>query len=214
MPAFDRLRPEHFIPAFEEGMRQQKQEVNAITSNPQEPTFENTIEALEYSGELLNEVSAVFFNMCETNNSKEMNDIAERISPKLSAHSDDINLNEALFKRVKAVYDMRERLDLEGERLRLLEETYKGFVRGGAALPLEKQERFRAINEQLSTLTLKFGNNVLAATNAYQMVIDNKSELKGLPASLVKAASALADAEACAHIAMVFEEKGVWDRMK
>lgn len=202
VPAFDRLRPEHFIPAFEEGMRQQKQEVNAITSNPQEPTFENTIEALEYSGELLNEVSAVFFNMCETNNSKEMNDIAERISPKLSAHSDDINLNEALFKRVKAVYDMRERLDLEGERLRLLEETYKGFVRGGAALPLEKQERFRAINEQLSTLTLKFGNNVLAATNAYQMVIDNKSELKGLPASLVKAASALADEKP--------ETKGKW----
>lgn len=202
VPAFDRLRPEHFIPAFEEGMRQQKQEVNAITSNPQEPTFENTIEALEYSGELLNEVSAVFFNMCETNNSKEMNDIAERISPKLSAHSDDINLNDALFKRVKAVYDMRERLDLEGERLRLLEETYKGFVRGGAALPLEKQERFRAINEQLSTLTLKFGNNVLAATNAYQMVIDNKSELKGLPASLVKAASALADEKP--------ETKGKW----
>lgn len=202
VPAFDRLRPEHFIPAFEEGMRQQKQEVNAITSNPQEPTFENTIEALEYSGELLNEVSAVFFNMCETNNSAEMNDIAERISPKLSAHSDDINLNEALFKRVKAVYDMRERLDLEGERLRLLEETYKGFVRGGAALPLEKQERFRAINEQLSTLTLKFGNNVLAATNAYQMVIDNKSDLKGLPASLVKSASALADEKP--------ETKGKW----
>ncbi len=202
VPAFDRLRPEHFIPAFEEGMRQQKQEVNAITSNPQEPTFENTIEALEYSGELLNEVSAVFFNMCETNNSAEMNDIAERISPKLSAHSDDINLNEALFKRVKAVYDMRERLDLEGERLRLLEETYKGFVRGGAALPLEKQERFRAINEQLSTLTLKFGNNVLAATNEYQMVIDNKSDLKGLPASLVKSASALADEKP--------ETKGKW----
>ena len=202
VPAFDRLKPEHFIPAFEEGMRQQKQEVNAITANPQEPTFENTIEALEYSGELLNEVSAVFFNMCETNNSEEMNDIAERISPKLSAHSDDINLNEALFKRVKAVYDKRERLDLEGERLRLLEETYKGFVRGGAGLPLEKQERFRAINEQLSTLTLKFGNNVLAATNAYQLVIDDKAALKGLPASLVAAASALADEKP--------ETKGKW----
>ncbi|MBQ5532731.1 MAG: peptidase M3, partial [Bacteroidales bacterium] len=154
VPAFDRLKPEHFIPAFEEGMRQQKEEVAAITSNPQDPTFENTIEALEYSGELLNEVSAVFFNMCETNNSEEMNNIAESISPKLSAHGDDINLNEALFKRVRTVYEMRDRLDLEGEQLRLLEETYKNFVRGGAGLPLEKQERFRAINEQLSTLTL------------------------------------------------------------
>ncbi|MBQ2488487.1 MAG: M3 family metallopeptidase [Bacteroidales bacterium] len=202
VPAFDRLSPEHFIPAFEEGMRQQKQEVNAITSNPQEPTFENTIEALEYSGELLNEVSAVFFNMCETNNSKEMNDIAERISPKLSAHSDDINLNEALFKRVRTVYEMRDRLDLEGEQLRLLEETYKNFVRGGAGLPLEKQERFRAINEQLSTLTLKFGNNVLAATNAYQLVIGDKADLKGLSASQIAAASTLADEKP--------ETKGKW----
>ena len=125
VPAFDRLKTEHFVPAFEEGMRQQKEEVNAIVSNPQDPTFENTIEALEYSGELLNEVSAVFFNMCETNNSEEMNRIAEEISPKLSAHSDDINMNEALFRRVKAVYDRREQLDLEGERLRLLEETNK-----------------------------------------------------------------------------------------
>ena len=202
VPAFDRLKTEHFIPAFDEGMRQQKEEVNAIVSNPQEPDFANTIEALEYSGELLDEVSAVFFNMCETNNSEEMNRIAEEISPKLSAHSDDINMNEALFKRVKAVYDRRDQLDLEGERLRLLEETYKGFLRGGAALPADRQERFRTINEQLSVLTLKFGNHVLAATNEYQMVIDNKEELKGLPASLVASASALADEKA--------ETKGKW----
>lgn len=202
VPAFDRLKPEHFIPAFEEGMRQQKEEVAAITSNPQEPTFENTIEALEYSGELLNEVSAVFFNMCETNNSEEMNNIAESISPKLSAHGDDINLNEALFKRVRTVYEMRDRLDLEGEQLRLLEETYKNFIRGGAGLPLEKQERFRAINEQLSTLTLKFGNNVLAATNAYQLVIGDKADLKGLSASQIAAASTLADEKP--------ETKGKW----
>lgn len=202
VPAFDKLKPGHFIPAFEEGMRQQKEEVSAITANPQEPTFENTIEALEYSGELLNEVSAVFFNMCETNNSEEMNDIAEEISPRLSAHSDDIYLNEALFKRVRTLYEQKGRLDLEGEQLRLLEETYRTFVRGGAALPVEKQERFRAINEKLSTLTLQFGNNVLAATNAYQLVIDDKADLKGLPASLVAAASALADEKP--------ETKGKW----
>lgn len=202
VPAFDRLKTEHFIPAFEEGMKQQKQEVEAIATNRQQPTFENTIEALDYSGELLNEVSAVFFNMCETNNSDAMNAVAEEISPKLSAHSDDIYLNEALFKRVKAVYDQKEELGLEAEQSRLLEETYKEFVRGGANLPVDRQERFRSINEQLSVLTLKFGNNVLAATNAYKMVIENKADLKGLPESVIAAAAATANESA--------ETKGKW----
>ena len=201
VPAFDRLKTEHFIPAFEEGMKQQKQEVEAIVANRQEATFENTIEALEYSGDLLDEVSAVFFNMCETNNSDEMNAVAEEISPKLSAHSDDIYLNEALFKRVKAVYDQKDELGLEPEQFRLLEETYKDFVRGGANLPADRQDRFRSINEQLSVLTLKFGNNVLAATNAYKMVITDKDELKGLPESVVAAAAATANESG---------EKGNW----
>ena len=201
VPAFDRLKTEHFIPAFEEGMKQQKQEVESIVANRQAPTFENTIEALEYSGDLLNEVSAVFFNMCETNNSDAMNAVAEEISPKLSAHSDDIYLNEALFKRVKAVYDRKDELGLESEQLRLLDETYNDFVRGGANLPADRQERFRSINEQLSVLTLKFGNNVLAATNAYKMVITDKAELDGLPESVVAAAAATAEESG---------EKGSW----
>ena len=193
VPAFDRLRLPHFLPAFEEGMRQQKEEVAAIVSDTRQPTFENTVEALEYSGELLNEVSAVFFNLCETNNSPEMNDIAAEISPKLSAHSDDIYLNEQLFRRIKAVYDKRDELSLDKEQRRLLEETYKAFVRGGANLPEDKQERFRAINERLSVLTLDFGNHVLDATNAYQLVIEDKAGLKGLPTSVVAAAAATAN---------------------
>ena len=134
------MEVKHFMPAFEEGMKQQKEEILAITSNAMAPDFKNTIEALEYSGEQLDEVSACFFNLCETNNSPEMNEIAEKISPVLSAHADDIYMNEALFSRVKAVYDKREALNLSREQQRLLEETYKHFERGGVNLPEEKQE--------------------------------------------------------------------------
>ncbi len=193
VPAFDKLKISHFIPAFEEGMKQQKEEIESIVANQQEPTFENTVAALDYSGDLLNEVSAVFFNMCETNNSDEMNEIAEEISPKLSVHSDDIYMNAALFDKIKKVYDQKDELDLDAEQLRLLEETYKTFVRGGANLPEDKQERFRTINERLSVLTVKFGNNVLAATNAYKMVIDDKADLAGLPQSVIDAAAATAN---------------------
>ena len=193
IPAFEQMEVKHFMPAFEEGMKQQKEEILAITSNAMAPDFKNTIEALEYSGELLDEVSACFFNLCETNNSPEMNEIAEKISPVLSAHADDIYMNEALFSRVKAVYDKREALNLSREQQRLLEETYKHFERGGVNLPEEKQERFRAINERLSLLTVKFGNNVLNATNAYRMVIEDSAELAGLPASVVEAVAETAN---------------------
>lgn len=189
VPAFDKILIEHYMPAFEEGMLQQKEEIEAIVANKEKPTFENTIEALDYSGELLTTVSLVFFNMCETNNNDEMIAIADSISPKLSAHNDDINLNIELFKKVKTVFDQKESLTLNGEQMRLLEVTYKNFVRGGANVPLEKQARFREVNKELSTLTLKFGNNVLAATNAYKMVIDNEEDLAGLPASLIAAAA-------------------------
>lgn len=172
IPDFEKIKPEHYIPAFEEGMKRQKTEIEAIMNNPEAPTFENTIEALEYSGALLNEVSAVFFNLAECINSDEMERIAEEITPKISAHGDDIMLNEKLFARVKAVYEQREQLGLEGEQLRLLEECYKNFVRNGANVPADKQERFREINSLLASLTLRFGNNVLAATNEYTLDLD------------------------------------------
>lgn len=175
IPDFEKIKPEHYMPAFEEGMKRQKAEIDAIVNNTEAPTFENTIEALEYSGALLNEVSAVFFNLAECINSDEMEKIAEEVTPKVSAHGDDIMLNEKLFARVKAVYDQREQLGLEGEQLRLLEETYKGFVRNGANVPADKQARFREINSLLASLTLRFGNNVLAATNEYMLELDADS---------------------------------------
>ncbi len=172
IPDFEKIKPEHYMPAFEEGIKRQKAEIDAITANSEAPTFANTIEALEQSGDLLNEVSAVFFNLAECINSPEMEKIAEEATPLVSAHGDDIMLNAKLFERVKAVYDQRESLGLDGEQMRLVEETYKNFVRNGANIPADKQERFREINSLLASLTLRFGNNVLAATNQYWLSLD------------------------------------------
>ncbi len=181
IPDFEKIKPEHYMPAFEEGMKRQKAEIDAIVNNSEAPTFENTIEALEQSGALLNEVSAVFFNLVECVNSDKMKAIAEKVTPKVSAHGDDIMLNEKLFQRVKAVYDQRNDLGLEGEQLRLTEETYKNFVRNGANVPPEKQERFREINSLLASLSLRFGDNVLAATNEYKLSLNaDKARAIGL----------------------------------
>lgn len=188
VPPFDQIKTEHYIPAFEEGMRLQKNEIDAIVNNTEAPTFENTIEALEYSGSILDKVSSVFFNLTECNNSDEMEKIANEIIPQLSNHGDDISLNAKLFERIKAVYDQKEELNLNAEQMRLLEETYKGFVRGGANVPAEKQARFREINEQLSLLSQRFGNNVLKATNEYQLVVEDKAKLAGLTEDQLAAA--------------------------
>ena len=167
IPDFSRIKTEHYMPAFKEAMKQQKEWIDNIANNSEEPTFGNTIIPYEYSGELLQTVSAVFFNLSECENSPEMEAIAEEVTPLLSAHGDDIALNAKLFARIKAVYDQRESLDLTPEQMRLLEETYKGFVRGGANVPADQQERFRQLNEQIASLTLRFAQNVLKATNAY-----------------------------------------------
>jgi len=167
IPDFSKIKTEHYMPAFEEGMRQQKAEIDAIVNNTEAPTFENTILAYEYSGQLLKEVSAIFFNLSECENSKEMEAIEEKVTPLLSAHGDDIALNAKLFARIKAVYDQRESLNLNAEQARLLEETYKGFVRSGANVPEAQQARFRELNEQIANLTMRFAQNVLKATNAY-----------------------------------------------
>ena len=177
IPDFGRIKTEHYMPAFSEGIARQKAEIDAIVNNPEAPTFENTILAYEYSGQLLNEVASVFFNLSECENSDEMEAIAEEVTPMLSKHGDDIALNAALFERIKAVYDQRESLNLNAEQMRLLEETYKGFVRGGANVPEEQQERFRQLNEQIATLTLRFAQNVLKATNAYTKKLDDGTEV-------------------------------------
>lgn len=189
VPPFDKIKPEHFEPALDEGMKQQAAEIARITAQTAKPTFANTIEALEATGDLLSRTSTVFSNLNGANTNETLQKIAQQVAPKLSKHGDDISLNPALFARVKAVYDQRNSLKLNSEQLKLLEKTYKNFVRSGAALPADKQERLRKINAELSVLTLKFGQNILAENNAYTLVIDKKEDLSGLPATLVSAAA-------------------------
>ena len=169
--------------AIQEGMRQQAETIQQICENTEEPTFSNTLIPFEYSGILLTKVSSVFLNLAECMNSPEMEKLSDTIIPMLTRHQDDIMLNAKLFERIKKVYNNRERENLNAEQLRLLEETYKSFVTGGANVPADKQARFREINEKLSALTLKFGNNVLGATNAYTLFVDNEEDLKGLTES-------------------------------
>jgi peptidyl-dipeptidase Dcp len=189
VPPFDKIRIEHYEPAFIEAMKQQKLAIEAIVTSTEEPTFENTIEALEYSGSLLTAVNGVFDPLTSANTGPEIQELSQKLAPMLSAHNDDISLNPDLFKRVKAVYDTQEQLNLTPEQKMLLKKTYDNFVRGGANLPEEKQGRFREINEALSKLNIQFGDNVLAETNSYQMVIDKEEDLAGLPSWLVTSAA-------------------------
>lgn len=189
VPPFEKIKVEHYEPAFKEAMLQQKQAIETIINSTEEPTFENTIEALEYSSALLSRVINVYYPLSSANTNKEMQELAQRIAPMLSSHGDDISLNPALFEKVKAVYDKKDELGLNLEQQMLLQKTYDGFVKGGANLPEEKQARFREINEALSVLTVQFGNNVLAETNSYELVIDNEADLSGLPQGVIHAAA-------------------------
>lgn len=195
VPPFNKIKNEHYIPAFEEAIKQQKQEIDDIVNNQETPNFKNTIEALEYSGALLDKVSGVFFNLSECINSDEMMAISDTVIPMVTRHGNDISLNAELFKRIKTVYENKDNENLNSEQLRLLEETYKDFVRGGANVPEEKQARFREINEKISTLTQKFGNNVLAATNSYKLVVDDINKLDGLTQDQLAAATAAGNAD-------------------
>ncbi len=197
VPAFDQVKLEHYMPAFEEAIRQDKAGIDAIANNTEAPTFENTIVALDRNGELLERVSSVFFNVLEADGNDEMDAIAEKVSPMLSELSSYITLNDKLFERVKAVYDQRESLDLNPEQMRLLTETYKGFADNGANLPADKKERLKQINEELDLLSLQFGRNVVAETNSCRRFVTSEEELKGLPES-AKAAAA-EEAAAAGH---------------
>ncbi|MEZ0610807.1 M3 family metallopeptidase [Fibrella sp. WM1] len=189
VPPFDQIKPEHFEPAIDEGIKQQTAEIATITQQKSAPTFANTVEALEASGDLLRRVNTVLGNLNGANTNDQLQKIAQTVAPKLAKHSDDIMLNPVLFSRVKAVYEQRSKLKLSGDQQRLLEKMYKNFVRNGAALTGEKQERLRKINGELSVLTLKFGQNLLAENNAYTLVIDKQEDLSGLPASVVATAA-------------------------
>lgn len=194
VPPFDQIKLEHYKAAFLKGMDAQAKEVNAIVNLKTTPDFENTIAALDQSGKLLTKVSAVFYGQNSANTSDEMQALSRDLSPLLSKHEDDIKLNAKLFIRVKAVYDSRAKLKLNKEQAKLLEETYKDFVRGGANLSVENQTKLRELNSELSLLELTFGQNMLKETNSFKLVIDNKEDLSGLPESLIASASDAAKA--------------------
>lgn len=185
VPPFDKIELDDYMPAFKEAIAQQQKEVDDIVGQTAAPDFENTIVALDQSGSLLRKVNAVFSGLNSANTNDEMQALSRELSPLLSKNSDDIRLNKDLFARVKAVYDNRESLNLNKEQKKLLEETYKSFVRGGANLDAEQQTRLRELNSEISMLQLTFGQNMLKETNAFQLVIENKDDLAGLPESLI-----------------------------
>lgn len=188
-PQFDKIRNEHYKPAFEQGIAEAKAEIDAIANNPEAPTFENTIEAMEYSGETLDRVSSIFYNLMEADVNEQMQQIAEEVAPMLNDYSMYVSLNEKLFERVKAVYEQRDSLALEKDQLKLLENTYRSFTRNGANLQGEDREKYSRISEELSLTTLAFQKNLLAATNAYVLNITDSTKLDGLPAYVVDAAA-------------------------
>ena len=180
-PEFDKIKTEHYLPAFEAGIKEGKAEIDAIVANPDEPTFENTIEAMAYAGQTLDKVAGIFFNLMEAHTSDEMQEIAEKVSPMLTEYSMYVSLNAPLFERVKAVYEKRDELGLEKDQMILLEDNYKSFVRGGANLSEEDKAVYSKWAEELSLATLQFSKNVLAATNAYTLHITDSTDLAGLP---------------------------------
>ncbi len=190
-PDFDRIKVEHYEPAFLKGIEQQNEEIKAIVENPEEPSFENTIVALDNSGEILARVSGVFFALAEADTNDELMALEAKIAPMLSEHSDNIFLNQDLYKRVAAVHAQEEagKIQLTTEQHYLLDKYYKEFVRSGAGLDAQKQERLREINKQLSTLTIEFGNHVLADNNDYLLVVDKKEDLAGLPDAVIAGAA-------------------------
>ncbi len=180
-PPFDKIKIEHYEPAFKKGIEEQNQNIQAIIDNKQEPDFENTIVALDNSDPILSRVSAIFFNMTDAETTDELTQLSIKIAPVLSEHNDNIYLNQALFKKVNAVYQKKGTAKLTTEQSRLLDETYKSFVRSGANLDNQKQARLREINKELSTLGITFSNNILNENNSFKLVVDKKEDLAGLP---------------------------------
>lgn len=189
VPPFDKITVEHFMPAFERGMAEEKEEVEKILSNPDEPTFENTIVAMDQTGLLLERVSSVFFGLSSANTSAALQQVQMDVSPKLAAHGDEISLDPRLFEKIKVVYSNRDKFNLTDEEEFILENTYLGLVRNGADLGPEKKEKLKEMNQELSVLRVKITQNVLAETNSYKLVISEKEELAGLPESVVMAAA-------------------------
>ncbi len=193
VPPFDKIDTSHYVPAFLRGIEEQQREIDAIVNNSAEPDFKNTILAFDQSGALLTKVGSVFYSLNSANTNAAMQDIARRISPKTTAHGDNIMLNEKLFQRIKAVYDKRLTSNLDAQQIRVTEKYYDDFVRNGANLSKSDQEKLREINQQLSELQLQFSENLLAETNEnFKLIIENKEDLKGLPEDVIMAAATAA----------------------
>jgi peptidyl-dipeptidase Dcp len=202
VPPFNEIRIEHYLPALQEGIKQHEAEIDAIVTNSEEPTFENTILALDKSGQLLDKVTGTFYPLNSANTNEEMQALAREISPLMTQHRDNIAMNPELFRRIKRVYEHRDELNLDKEQKRATEKYYEDFVRGGANLSTEDQTKLRELNEELSKLSLQFGENLLAETNRnFKLVIDNKADLAGLPDDVI--ARAAEDAKAAG-------EEGKW----
>ncbi len=192
VPPFDKIQDQHYEPAFEVAMNEQNENIQQIIDNKEEPTFENTIVALEFSGLTLSKVGSVFYNMLSCNTSDSLQAIAQRIAPKMSAHGDEISMNPDLFKKIETVYLNKDKFELNSEQKMLLNLTYKDFVNGGAKLNDEDKKKLKEINEKLSLLSLQFGDNLLAETNNFQLVVENEKDLAGLPEALIEAAAMVA----------------------
>ena len=180
-PQFDQITDEHYLPAFEQAIAEAKADIDAIVANQEEPTFENTIEAMEYAGATLDRVAGIFYNLMEANTNDQMQAIAEQVAPMLTEYSMYVSLNNDLFQKVKAVYEKKDELGLDKDQMTLLEDNYKDFVRGGANLSDEDKALYSKWSEELSLATLQFSKNVLAATNAYTLHVTDSTDLAGLP---------------------------------
>ncbi|TRX01110.1 M3 family metallopeptidase [Flavobacterium gawalongense] len=192
---FSKIKNEDFLPAFQKGIELAKAEIDAIVRNPIKPTFQNTIEALAFSGDVLDRISSIFFNLNSAETNDEIQKIAQEVSPLLSEFGNDVRLNPDLFARVKTVYEQREKLNLNPEQTTLLDKKYKSFSRNGANLPEDKKSQLREIDKELSKLSLQFGENVLDETHAFQLHLTNESDLAGLPEGTIEAAHSLAKSQ-------------------
>jgi len=204
VPPFEQIKSEHYLPAFQKGMEQQRVEIEKIASNNNPPTFDNTLLAYDQSGELLRKVSSVFYALNSANTNKEMQELAKTLSPLTMQHADDIMMNGALFQRVKSLYEEREALGLNEVQMRLLTETYKDFIRSGADLDAERQQKLRALNSQIDLLQINFGQNLLAETNGFKLIIDKKADLAGLPEEVIRIAAETANKDAATSGKWVF----------
>ena len=194
IPPFDEIKEEHYMPAFEKGMKEQLEEIDQIANNPEQPSFENTLVELERTGKTLGKVADVFFNLLSSNTNEQMDKIAAEVSPKLSAHRDAISLNKKLYERVNVVYEQRNVLGLTTEQMRLVEETHKGFIRSGVQLDTPSMEKLTQINQELSSLSVQFDQNLLKETNeGYSLLIDDENQLDGLPEDFRSQAAKLAE---------------------